>query len=265
MRILLFLLLLFAFPALFQAQEKGDNPVNFQELIGRQKTIVRAIAGCLERDHPDSAMYFADPVYMKADSGLLRKLKQATSAIQGLKDSTHAVLGLYSCFDSYTEYEYTRTLNKKDYLKIFIRMNKDSMHPAMLFFSIREPIWGESIYSTSKSTTKSGEDDKVFSFAERMPEFPGGDAMMHSYLKTNLHYPALEMLKAIQGSVVLSFYVSRDGSLHDFKILKKVSEGPGMSEEIIRLVLMMPLWKPGTMNGKPVNVQYNLPFSFVLR
>jgi len=103
----------------------------------------------------------------------------------------------------------------------------------------------------------------VFTVVENMPQFPGGSEALIDYMRKNVKYPEAAKKKGVQGIVVVSFIVEKDGSIGDSKILKAV--GNGFDQEAMRVVNEMPKWKPGTQNGKTVRVQFTLPVSFKLK
>ncbi len=105
-------------------------------------------------------------------------------------------------------------------------------------------------------------DGEIFTVVEQQPEFKGGMAALGSYIQNNLKYPASAKKANIQGRVFLSFIVSKTGEVSDVKILKGL--GFGIDEEAIRVVQNMPRWEPGSQNGKPVNVRFNIPINFEL-
>ncbi|GAB3994365.1 hypothetical protein GCM10028807_31960 [Spirosoma daeguense] len=102
----------------------------------------------------------------------------------------------------------------------------------------------------------------VFTVVEQQPEYPGGMRALGQYLAKNLRYPAEARQKRVQGRVFLQFVVSTTGSVRDLRVLKGI--GSGCDEEAIRVVSQMPNWTPGKQQGRPVNVQYNLPIQFSL-
>ena len=102
----------------------------------------------------------------------------------------------------------------------------------------------------------------IFSFAEKMPEFDGGVTALLRYTKEHTIYPPTKD-STVSGTVIVSFVVTKDGKAINPKVLKGIPGKIYYDTESIRLVKGMPLWKPGTMNGRPVDVQYNLPISFV--
>jgi len=119
----------------------------------------------------------------------------------------------------------------------------------------------------AKSATKSGineaEDSPVFTLVEEMPSFPGGDAERNKFLAENIVYPQLAMESGIQGTVYMSFIVNTDGKIADVKIIRGI--GGGCDEEALRVVKLMPNWKPGRQNGKTVRTLFNMPVYFKLQ
>ena len=107
------------------------------------------------------------------------------------------------------------------------------------------------------------EDDTVFEFLEEPAEFPGGQAAMLKWLSDHIKYPAIASENNIQGRVMVSFVVERDGSVSNIKVLRGVD--PSLDKEAIRVVGEMPKWKPGMQTGKPVRSRFNLPVTFRLR
>ena len=102
--------------------------------------------------------------------------------------------------------------------------------------------------------------DRVFDVVEEMPGYPGGNAAMMSYLSQNMRYPAQAREEGVQGRVVVSFVVEKDGSVSNVRVTRSVS--PELDSEAKRLVSGMPKWNPGRQNGTPVRVKYNVPVLF---
>lgn len=111
---------------------------------------------------------------------------------------------------------------------------------------------------TTKETKFDEPGQPVFTFVERMPEFPG----MTEYLKANMHYPKEAQRNEIQGVVYTQFIVKPDGSVADAMVAKGI--GYGCDEEAVRVVNKMPRWIPGRQGGKPVPVRISLPIRFKL-
>ncbi|MBO4482513.1 MAG: energy transducer TonB [Prevotella sp.] len=107
------------------------------------------------------------------------------------------------------------------------------------------------------------EENKVFEYVEQMPSFPGGEAALMQYLRKNIKYPVVAEEMNIQGRVICTFVVERDGSVSDIRIAKSVD--PSLDKEAIRVVSAMPKWIPGRQNGQMVRVKYTLPVTFRLQ
>lgn len=106
-------------------------------------------------------------------------------------------------------------------------------------------------------------ENKVFDVVEQMPSFPGGPNALNQYLSNNVKYPVVAQENGVQGRVVVSFVVERDGSITDVKVVRSVD--PSLDREASRVVSSMPKWIPGKQNGSPVRVKYNVPVSFKLQ
>ncbi|MDF2438992.1 MAG: hypothetical protein K0Q95_3368 [Bacteroidota bacterium] len=107
-------------------------------------------------------------------------------------------------------------------------------------------------------------DGQVYTIVESMPSFPGGEKAMADFLRKNIFYPMKEMNKGITGTCYVTFIVDTDGSIINPRIRRGVPNGEGCDKEALRVVRMMPKWKPGTQNGKLVKVEFNLPIKFSL-
>ena len=107
------------------------------------------------------------------------------------------------------------------------------------------------------------DEGEVFDVVEENPSFPGGDAALATWLQKNIKYPSAAQDNGIQGRVLVSFVVNKDGSIVEPKILRSVD--PSLDKEAIRVVSSMPRWKPGKQRGKAVRVKFNLPVVFRLQ
>ena len=103
--------------------------------------------------------------------------------------------------------------------------------------------------------------EEVLSYAEVMPEFPGGMPEMVKYLLENMIYPEEMKENGIEGRIFVQFVVTKTGSVEDITIARGID---GLNREAIRLVKQMPNWKPGINNGKQVNVKMLIPIRFSL-
>ncbi len=105
------------------------------------------------------------------------------------------------------------------------------------------------------------EENQVYNTAvvDNLPEYPGGIEKLYAFVKKNYVVPKVVIEQDIKNlRVYASFVVERDGSLSDIKVLN--DPGYGSGKELIRVLKMIPNWKPAVLNGKPVRSNYNLPF-----
>ena len=107
------------------------------------------------------------------------------------------------------------------------------------------------------------EETKVFDVVEQMPSFPGGPSALMQYLSSNIKYPVVAEENGVQGRVVCTFVVERDGSITDVRVIRSVD--PSLDKEAVRVVKSMPKWIPGKQNGSAVRVKYTVPVTFRLQ
>lgn len=114
----------------------------------------------------------------------------------------------------------------------------------------------------AEETVRPTEDMKVHEIVEQMPAFPGGASAMMQWLSSHIKYPTVAEENGIQGRVICSFVVGKDGSISNITVLKGVD--PSLDKEATRVIAAMPRWIPGKQNGQAVNVKYTLPVTFRL-
>ena len=153
------------------------------------------------------------------------------------------------------------------------------------------------VVQTTDDEEQAATDDEVVQVCEVMPEFPGGKIALLDYMSQNIHYPVYAQKLGVQGLVLISFVVDKEGQISKTEVIKHLQSANSrfakdqttadvapqaqgeegidieeqvalacatMEEEAMRVINDMPRWKPGTHHGKPVNVSYNLPIRFRL-
>jgi TonB family protein len=130
--------------------------------------------------------------------------------------------------------------------------------PALAFATMAFSLPGRSLPVSALSPV-------IPSVAEEIvnPEFKGGQDAMMKFLQSNLVYPEASKTKKEEGNVVVSFVVKKDGKITNVKVKKGVSKA--LDEEAVRVVRMMPDWKPGMKDGVPADFEMVLPVSFKLQ
>ena len=106
------------------------------------------------------------------------------------------------------------------------------------------------------------EDNEIFIVVDQQPEFEGGYEAMMAFIKQNMNYPPNARRMQIEGTVHVSFVVSKTGTISEVKVLRGIMTE--CDKEAVRVIEMMPPWKPGKQNGRPVNVRFILPLKFRL-
>lgn len=121
-------------------------------------------------------------------------------------------------------------------------------------------IFAQSNVMVNSPDTDLSKSDEIFEVVDENPTFPGGDSAMMEFLRKNLKYPKKAIKNNIQGRILMSFVVAKDGSITNVKIQKEAH--PLLNKEAMRIVKKMPKWKPGKKNGKVVRVRFTLPITF---
>ena len=98
---------------------------------------------------------------------------------------------------------------------------------------------------------------------EQKPQFPGGDAALMKYLLSHINYPPMAAEYDIEGRVIVQFLVDKTtGKVGEVKVVRSVDKY--LDKEAIRVVKALPIFTPGRHKGKPVDVWYVLPVTFMM-
>lgn len=100
----------------------------------------------------------------------------------------------------------------------------------------------------------------IFTYVEQMPE---PSVNVPKFLGEHMAYPPKAERMNIQGKVIVKFVVDEEGNITNVEALTHL--GGGLEQEAIRVVKLMPRWKPAMQEGKPVKVYFTLPIGFHLR
>ena len=153
----------------------------------------------------------------------------------------------------------------EEYDKIELKIKETGETPNDSIKSIEDDLeWMDLDLSdiTDVDFDNNEEVDDIFLVVETQPEYPGGLSALRSFVKENLKYPQICRENNIQGRVIVSFIVDKDGSVVEPVVVNSVH--PALDAEALRLVSIMPKWTPGMQRGKPVRVKYTVPLTFSL-
>ncbi|MBQ2488327.1 MAG: TonB family protein [Bacteroidales bacterium] len=109
-----------------------------------------------------------------------------------------------------------------------------------------------------KEKEKEEGSDLIYTIVEEEPSFPGGDDAMFKFLAENLKWPCYE--KHVEGTVIIEFVVEKDGSLSNIKVIRSVE--PCLDQEAVRVIKLMPKWKPGRERGRVLRTLFRVPVTF---
>ena len=123
---------------------------------------------------------------------------------------------------------------------------------------------GKDIAELQEVIVKTAEpESKPYTMVEQMPQFPGGEKELLSYIAKNLHYPTVAAENGVQGKVFIRFVVSALGTVEGVEVIRSLD--PYCDKEAMRVVAALPQWIPGKQNGRNVPVYYTLPIIFKLQ
>lgn len=106
---------------------------------------------------------------------------------------------------------------------------------------------GDSIKSARADTT-------VYTWAETMPSFSGGDTAFWAFINKNFQNTVLDS-NAQPCTVYISYIVEKDGSLSQITLLKSGTRSDAVAQEVLRIFSIMPKWEPGISKGEKVRVR----------
>lgn len=128
--------------------------------------------------------------------------------------------------------------------------------------SLKNDIHADSIIFDGPYGHIKDQEQQIFVIVESMPEFPGGEKELFHFIVSNLNYPVAAYLNKVEGRVIISFTVEKDGKVSSARSYRPM--GYGCDQEAIRVIESMPDWKPGYQRGKPVRVGFNIPVTFAI-
>lgn len=116
----------------------------------------------------------------------------------------------------------------------------------------------------SNAPNEEQSEDVIYTVCEDMPEFPGGMEAMWKFLSDHLNYPEEAREKNIEGRSIIQFIVEKDGTISNIELVRSAGD-KSLDKEALRIVRMMPKWKPGSQRDKIVRCKYTVPVTFKLK
>lgn len=117
-----------------------------------------------------------------------------------------------------------------------------------------------SVSGSTISKVKEKKEEPIYAIVDVLPEYPTGEEGLNSFLKKNIEYPKEALNQNIKGKALVQFIVNKDGSIENPEIIQPFD--PFLDKEAVKVVKLMPNWRPGYKDGLPVRVRYVLPVPF---
>ena len=92
---------------------------------------------------------------------------------------------------------------------------------------------------------------------QEKPMYPGGESALFRFIAQHFTVPRADLEQGVQGTIHVGFTIDKNGFVKNVYILRGISSLS--DKEAIRVVSMMPCWKPGKQATRNVAVEYNLP------
>ena len=161
-------------------------------------------------------------------------------------------------------YTFANNFNHSSLKKRITMMIKEKSNPwARLKYLYILPIAAICMIACTQSAKSTASDYITYEAVEEKPEYPGGMGELSKLLSSNLKYPLKSQENGVQGEVLVQFVVDKEGNIEEVTVFKGVD--PYLDAEALRVIKMMPKWKPGKHEGKEVNVKCTIPVGFRLQ
>ena len=161
-------------------------------------------------------------------------------------------------------YTFANNFNHSSLKKRITMMIKEKSNPwARLKYLYILPIAAICMIACTQSAKSTASDYITYEAVEEKPEYPGGMGELSKLLSSNLKYPLTSQENGVQGEVLVQFVVNKEGNVEEVTVFKGVD--PYLDAEALRVIKMMPKWKPGKHEGKEVNVKCTIPVGFRLQ
>ncbi|WP_245849614.1 energy transducer TonB [Hymenobacter crusticola] len=116
---------------------------------------------------------------------------------------------------------------------------------------------------TGAEPVKEVVENKVYTYVEQMPVFPGGNDALLAAIQKNTKYPPLALRNQVEGKVFITFVVGPDGAVSGVTVQKGI--GSGCDEAAVAAVKTLPRFTPGKQNGRAVSVSFTVPVTFAIK
>lgn len=141
----------------------------------------------------------------------------------------------------------------ESYLPLYFRLNKNARP------SSRRVISADKVVKPDATVY---ENDEIYAIVDKMPQYPGGEEKLAQFLSSNIHYPQKARREGIQGRILCSFVIGKDGKVSNIEVVD--GKDSALNDEAVRVLSLMPQWEAGENDGEKVNVKCLLPIDFTI-
>ena len=132
----------------------------------------------------------------------------------------------------------------------------------LVFFNLNGNAQTDKVSAANDINLMYPDEEPPYRYTEKSAEPIGGSEAMRKFIEDNIQNPVSEKSLTINGSVVVEFVIEKDGSISNVKVLYGLR--PDLDAEAVRVISMMPNWKPAEHQGKIVRQFFSLPVKFTI-
>lgn len=146
----------------------------------------------------------------------------------------------------------------ESYVPMYFKLNKQARRaPAR-----NKPSGSATARAYAKTDREIIEENEILTIVDQMPRYVYGEEGLAEFIAHNIRYPKEARQQGIEGRILCSFIVSKDGSISNIEVVEGLH--PQLDNEAIRVLGLMPRWIPGENGGEKVNVKCLLPIDFTI-
>lgn len=146
----------------------------------------------------------------------------------------------------------------ESYVPMYFKLNRQARRAPVR----TQPSESATARAYAKTDREIIEQNEILTIVDQMPSYVYGEEGLAEFIAHNIRYPKEARQQGIEGRILCSFIVSRDGSISNIEVVKGLH--PQLDNEAIRVLGLMPRWIPGENGGEKVNVKCLLPIDFTI-
>jgi len=146
-------------------------------------------------------------------------------------------------------------VRSETYVPMYFKLNKNAQFTTRTSSSATARAY-------AKTDASIIENNDIYTIVDKMPEYEYGESGLSKFIAHNMRYPREALQQGIEGRILCSFIVGQDGSISNIEVVNGLNSD--LDNEAIRVLGLMPKWKPGENNGEKVNVKCLLPIDFTI-